>query len=109
MDKYALNVAALNRGRQIGKSGYILREGQRFFLEVALQKINEKYMVYVAEIQEEKMTMDEYDYEEVTIYTTLEAAIEQVESKTIHKFSDLAPCKGQRIFNPSFYSEKAGL
>ncbi|MEQ1965366.1 hypothetical protein ABLB69_19975 [Xenorhabdus khoisanae] len=93
----------IENGRQLGKSFSFSRQGELYWSSVGLQKVNGKYKVYVDEILESKMIAEEFLREECLVFDTLDEAISYINCNTETNISELAPCKGQKVFNPDFY------
>ncbi|MCG8710062.1 hypothetical protein JHU04_003341 [Brenneria sp. 4F2] len=92
----------INNGKQVGVRYSFLAGNEICWSSVGLQKWEGKYKVYVDEILESKMSSEEYLREEIVSFDSIESALEFIEDNTKVEISDLAACKGQRIFNPKF-------
>lgn len=90
-------------GKQIGKRFSFLENEELSWSSVGLQKVKGKYKVYVDEILESKMVAEEFTREECLVFNKLDDAILFINENTKTNISELAPCKGQKIFNPDFY------
>lgn len=92
----------INNGTQVGIRYSFLVGDEVCWSSVGLQKWEGKYKVFIDEILESKMPSEEYLREEIVSFDSIEIALEYIENNTKVKSSELAPCKGQRIFNPKF-------
>ena len=89
-------------GKQVGKSFSFVRNGVAYWSSVAVQKWRDGYKLYVDEIEQEYIQGEAYEREDVIFRTSLaevEVLIQETTSLTIE---ELAPLKGQKLFNPAF-------
>jgi hypothetical protein len=100
LEKWILN------GKQIGKLFSYDREGEPCWSSVAIQKWKDVIKVYVDEILESQMDSENYLRDEIIEFNTVESAINYISNNTMASPKDLSPCKGQKIFNPEFTSDK---
>lgn len=89
-------------GKQIGKVFSFENSGKIFWSSVGIQKWQNSYKVYVDEIDETKMSAEDYERDEIRKFNTLSDALEFIKNYTKADINDLSPCKGQKIFNPKF-------
>lgn len=92
----------IEAGKQVGKSFTFVRNEVTYWSSVAVQKWQEGYKLYVDEIEEQYIQGEAYEREEIVFRTTLaeiEVLIQDTTSLTIEQ---LAPLKGQKLFNPVF-------
>ncbi|MGG4143922.1 hypothetical protein ABEW34_12380 [Paenibacillus algorifonticola] len=92
----------LEEGKQLGINFSFENNGKKIWSSVAIQKWNNIYKAYIDEIEEDKMDSEEYRREEIHQFENLNDAFELINKTTLVNLNDLAPCKGQKIFNPSF-------
>lgn len=92
----------INNGKQVGIRYSFLSGNEVCWSSVGLQKWEGKYKVFIDEILESKMSSEEYLREEIVSFDSIESALEFIKNNTKVEINDLAPCKGQRIFNPKF-------
>lgn len=92
----------IESGKQLGKVFSFECNGKTIWSSVGIQKWNDIYKVYVDEIEEEKMSDEEYRRNEIQRFVNISDAISYIDSKTKMNLMDLRPCKGQKIFNPNF-------
>ena len=95
---------SVEAGKQVGASFSYENAGETYWTSVGVQKSEGVYLVYVDEIREAKMSAEEFEREEMIAFDTIEAAAAFVDANTRASFHDLRPCKGQKVFNPAFYS-----
>lgn len=93
----------IEAGKQLGFSKEIERDGKLLWYEYAVQKVKDVYFVYECEIAEEKIAMDEYEYENVYKYSSFDEVEKNFTGKYGVNFSDIKPLKGQYLFNPDLY------
>lgn len=93
----------LQSGKQLGIDKRIDRNGVFYWYCYAVQKADEYYVVYECEIAEDMMAVEEYEYENVAKYLTVEDVEKNFPERYEIKFSDIGPLKGQHIFNPYLY------
>ena len=87
-------------GKQVGRTFQYHVGGVAHWSSVAVQKLDDKYKVYVDEIMEAKMSAEEYERDELLTFDRLQEAADYINRHTRTRFDELRPCKGQRIFNP---------
>jgi hypothetical protein len=93
----------LAAGKQIGKTISFDKGAETCWLSVAVQKHEDVYKLYLDEIAESQMAAHEdYDTELVRTASTLQELPALMELITTIKLEELAPLKGQKIFNPVF-------
>lgn len=90
--------AWIERGKQVGKSLSVERDGHTFYLRVAVQKLEAGYTVLVDEIDEARMAAEEYARDERRAFDSLEAARRFIEETTPVRLDQLQPSKGQKWF-----------
>ena len=93
----------LESGKQLGINKMVKRNSIIYWYSYAIQKVNNLYFVYESEIEEDKMAMEEYEYETVDKYQSFDEVKNNYEEKYGIKFTDIKPLKGQYIFNTRFY------
>ncbi len=93
----------IEKGKQLGITKRIFSEGKYFWYEYAVQKVKDLYYVYESEIFEDKMAEDTFEYENISIYDSLDEVKSNVPQKYELRFEDIHILKGQKIFNPYFY------
>ncbi|WP_324680661.1 hypothetical protein [Hymenobacter sp. GOD-10R] len=92
----------IEAGKQVGKSFTFVRDGVTYWSSVAVQKWKDGYKLYIDEIEEEYLQGEDYVREEV-IYRLCLAELEDVlKDTTSLSLDQLAPLKGQKLFNPAF-------
>ena len=93
----------IEAGRQIGARLSFEKEGETYWLSIAVQKWESLYKLYFNKTAESMMgDLDYYDVEgtiRVGYFDELEGLISILSP---FKLSELAPLKGQKIFNPEF-------
>lgn len=95
----------MEAGKQIGISLRYIREDELCWLCMGAQKWQGIYKFYYAEILERNMVAEEYICEELTCCASFEELVEVAKGKSAVSFRDMAPLRGQRIFNPNFVCE----
>jgi uncharacterized protein involved in exopolysaccharide biosynthesis len=90
--------AWIERGKQVGRSLSVERDGRAFYLRVAVQKRDAEYTVLVDEIEEARMAEEEYVRDEQRAFESLEAARRFIEETTPVRLDELQPSKGQKWF-----------
>jgi len=88
------------KNKQVGHSFSFEEGGELYWSSVAAQKWNGKFKVYVDEILDSQMACDNYLREEVIEFDSIQCAIEFISENTRCSPEKLAPCKGQKIFEP---------
>lgn len=91
----------IDQGKQVGRTISAGDDDPTWF-SAAIQKWQGQYAAHVSEIRESNMVAEEYDREITIAQPTLEEAERFIEVNSPIEFSTLAPCKGQKIFNPNF-------
>ena len=89
-------------GKQVGKSFIFVRNGVTYWSSVAVQKWKDGYKLYVDEIEEKYIQGEEYEREEVIFCTSLSEIEILIKDTTALTIEQLAPLKGQKVFNPAF-------
>ena len=92
----------IEAGKQVGKSFSFVRNDVLFWSSVAVQKWNDGYKLYVDEIEEEYIQGENYLREDIIYRMTLSEIEDIIKETTSLRIDDLAPLKGQKIFNPAF-------
>lgn len=100
-----MNYRKLQSGKQLGIEKRIFKNGAFYWYSYAVQKADGHYVVYECEIAEDNMAMEEYEYENVTKYLSIEEVENNFPAKYDIHFSDIGPLKGQHIFNPYLYQD----
>jgi hypothetical protein len=90
--------AWIERGKQVGKSLSVERDGRTFYLRVAVQKRQAGYTVLVDEIDETRMAAESYARDEQRAFESLEAARRFIEETTPVRLDELQPSTGQKWF-----------
>lgn len=93
----------IESGKQLGIDKRIEKNDGFYWYSYAVQKIDDTYIVYECEIAEDNMAMEEYEYENVNKYISIQEVERNFNGKYDIRFSDIHPLKGQRIFNPFIY------
>ena len=89
-------------GKQVGKSFSFERDNVLYWSSIAVQKWNDGYKLYVDEIEEAYIQGENYSREEIIYRLSLAEIEDIIKDTTLLKLDDLAPLKGQKIFNPAF-------
>jgi hypothetical protein len=89
-------------GKQVGKSFSFLNQGIAYRSSVAVQKWQNGYKLYIDEIEEEYLAGEEYVREELIYRQDIFEIAYIITNTTTITLSELAPRKGQKIFNPAF-------
>lgn len=94
----------LEAGKQIGKKISFEKDAETYWLSIAVQKHRGVYKLYLEEIAESQMAAHEdYDTEVVITTNNLQEIPTLMASIITIKLEELAPLKGQKIFNPAFF------
>ena len=90
-------------GKQVGKSDYFGEGKERYLLSIGVQKWEGEYKFYLFKANESRMRdLDYYDAEGTIRVTHFEELLSLITALSPFKLSELAPLKGQKIFNPAF-------
>ena len=89
-------------GKQVGTSFVYAINEEKHWSSVGIQKWEGSIKVYVDEIAESQMVAENFIREETRKFITVKEALVFVEQNTRAELKDLAPCKGQKVFNPKF-------
>ena len=92
----------LSEGKQVGKVNSYELTGERYWTSVGIQKWGDVVKVYVDEILESEMDAENYLREEILEFTDVNSALAYIDKNTRVTLDEIAPCKGQKIFNPRF-------
>jgi hypothetical protein len=95
-------ISWIEAGKQVGCRGKLDTENDVLWLSITIQKHEEKYKTYSSEIYDSKIAMEEYLKEETKNFLTPQEALDHLRSESKLEVGELAPCKGQTIFNPKF-------
>ncbi|MHA7965250.1 hypothetical protein ACX93W_13985 [Paenibacillus sp. CAU 1782] len=95
----------IEEGKQLGSTLTFADNGQTIWSSVAVQKWNGIYFTYVDEIDESKMNAEQFRREEICRFDCLNNALEHLRQTTKVMVSELAPCKGQKLFHPHLESQ----
>ncbi|GAB3827229.1 hypothetical protein [Hymenobacter jeollabukensis] len=88
-------------GKQIGKAVRCERGEQPAWLSVGIQKWEGTYKLYISEIREADMTAEKFIRNDLLSYASFEKLLDAYPGQTV-PIEELAPLKGQRLFNPRF-------
>jgi len=94
--------AKIEQGKQVGVTFSVKKEGQVLWSSVAIQKWEGVYKVYIDEVFESKMDIEEYEKDILREFTSLDTALSFIRQNSSAEINSLATLKGQRIFNPKF-------
>ena len=93
----------IEAGKQVGKSVFCGEGDGRYLLSIGVQKWEGEYKLYFFKANELKLAdLDYYDAEGVIRVTHIEELSNMISALSPFKLSELAPLKGQKIFNPAF-------
>lgn len=92
----------LSSGKQLGVRGKVTQNNETVWLSMGIQKYGAAYKTYISEIFDSKIDIEDYLREEIREFSTVEAALEYLNQESRLGIFDLSPCRGQKIFNPSF-------
>jgi hypothetical protein len=93
--------ASIEKGKQVGRRWSFVRDGKRVWSSVAVQKVGERFRVFVDEILDENIPSETFEVDLLKSFDSLEEAERFLLSKTGLRLEDLGPLKGQKIFNPA--------
>jgi hypothetical protein len=92
----------IENGKQLGKVFSFKRSEKTIWSSVGIQKWQNIYKVYVDEIEEENMNAEKYSRDEIKKFNNISDALKYINENTQTNSLELQPCKGQKVFNPSF-------
>ena len=95
-------IKCIESGKQVGKLFSFLRNEANYWSSVGIQKHEDVFKVYIDVIAELEMDAQNYEREGFARFATAQEAVDYVIAQTSLVEEDLRPCKGQKIFNPSF-------
>lgn len=85
---------AICRGKVRGLTKYCEIDGEEYYLQYALKKSSEKYYTLFFKVPTSKMdVIEDYAEEELSIFDTMEEAIEYFRSKNVN-VDEFKPMKG---------------
>lgn len=92
----------VERGKQVGSSFSFLKEGQSFWITLALQKLGVDYIAHVALISEKNMDSEKFEVYETRAFSNLEQAISYLQTHSPGEYGvgKMSTFKGQKAFNP---------
>ena len=98
-------IRIVENGKQIGVSKMIENNGYTIVYTYAIQKKQDKYVVYIDEYNLDTAYADEMDEptEVVVVYENIFDCIHNFDTKYNIQFEDLGVSKGQKYFNIDFY------
>ncbi|MCA8830859.1 hypothetical protein [Hymenobacter pini] len=92
----------IEAGKQVGKSDYFNEGNERYLLSIGVQKWDNEYKLYLFKANEaKKIDLDYYDIEGVIRVTSFRDLVNLINMLSPFKFAELAPIKGQKMFNPA--------
>jgi hypothetical protein len=97
-------IRSIESGQQLGIRDKATIEGKALWISVAVQKYENSYKTYIAEIYEDDAAAEKYQREEIRRFFNIDDALQYLKDYARIDSSFLAPCKGQKIFNPAFDS-----
>jgi hypothetical protein len=93
----------LEAGKQIGKSASFGEGDNTYWLSIGIQRWEGEYKLYFFKANEDRMRdLDYYDAEGTIRVTHFEELSGLVGALSPFKLEELAPLKGQKLFNPAF-------
>jgi hypothetical protein len=93
----------IEAGKQVGKSVFFSEGDERYLLSIGVQKWEDEYKLYFFKANESRMAdLDFYDAEGIIRVTYFEELSKLISALSPFMLSELAPLKGQKIFNPKF-------
>jgi hypothetical protein len=93
----------IEAGKQVGKSAFLGEGDETYLLSVSVQKREGEYKLHLFKAKESGMTdLDYYDAEGTIRVKDFEELSILINALCPFKLSELAPLKGQKIFNPAF-------
>lgn len=95
-------IRTIESGKQVGKLFSFQKDDITYWSSVGIQKHDGVFKVYIDVIAEPEMDAQNYEREEFSSFAKAQEAVSYVTSETNLDEEDLRPCKGQKIFNPSF-------
>ena len=96
---------AIEEGKQRGHSKFEKIGDEQYLHQAAIQKVNSKYRAHVSKIREQDMACEHYEIYFTREFESLPHAVACIEDNSPINFSDLKPCKGQKIFNANWLEE----
>lgn len=97
------NIIFLEKGKQIGIKEWKIEGGKKIYFSIAIQKWNDKYIIYIFEIEEDKLSIhcdDIENYEQFIELNTVDEVLDYFNNTIEVKFESLHPLKGVKIFYP---------
>ena len=95
-------IRLISEGKQIGARFSFVEHGKTIWCSLGIQFHDGKFKVYLDEIEEGKMDVDEYRKDVGISFTSVSDALDWVRENTQISLDELQPCKGLKIFNPVF-------
>ena len=93
----------LEAGKQVGKSDYFGEGDDRYLVSIGVQKWEGEYKLHLFKANQIKLRdLDYYDVEGTIRITNFEELSSLINALSPFKLDELAPLKGQKIFNPAF-------
>ena len=96
----------IEQEKQIGVERYLSNDNSELLFCIAIQKFDNKYIIYKNEIdftQPLGDLMDENDEElSYKVFDKLNKAIKYIDENTLFSLNELFPFKGSKMFNPKF-------
>lgn len=94
--------AWLEADRQIGKSAPVEQGGTTIWWSVGVQRWQGLYKLYIDKFDTAERIDYDAESEEIIPVTDLNTLYNLIKTKSPFKIEELAPLKGQKIFNPRF-------
>jgi hypothetical protein len=93
----------IEAGKQIGARISFEDKGDTYWLSIAVQKWEGLYKLHLSKTAESRMRdLDYFDVEGTIRVACFEELAGLISSLSPFKIDELAPLKGQKIFNPEF-------
>lgn len=104
-------IQKIENGKQVGICKIIKIENTDFLYTYAIQKINSKYIVYIAEINMDTYYDDELELEKKSffMYDHLEDFLADFDHRHDIVFEDFNVSKGNKFFNSDFVKYRPDL
>lgn len=103
-------IELIESGRQLGVSKIVKVDKTDIAYTYAVEKHNNKYIVYIDEVNLDEMYYDELnDTEQIYVYNSFSEFMDNFIHKYDVKFEDFSVSKGQKFFNLNGCLQKLNL
>lgn len=97
-------IKAIERGKQRGCSKLLVIDGIKYWIDIAIQKYEQKYYVHYSKIKEENMAQELFEEDYIKEFTVLDKALDHLKAHSEISLEQMSALKGQKLFDPKHFN-----